>query len=168
MRDSSKRYFPVILQKSRAEITFQGIPIHIETPAGGYRAWRDAHNGTSGATRMEQVAYGEIPGAPGLDGDYLDVFVGPEKDAPMVYLVMIKKAPTYQDDDEWKCFLGFRNESDVTATFQLCYSDPRFLGYIRQMPISEFREQVLSGALIKSLQRMPLFIKAFRTDGAAI
>lgn len=167
-------------RKRRLEITFQGIPIHIETPAGSYREWVDPHNNTSGRTRMEGVHYGEIPSAPGLDGDPLDVFVGPHQDAKYAYLIMIRKAPDFREDDELKTVLGVRSRDEATAIFHLAYSDPRFIGSIREMPIGEFRQKVLNGVLIKSfsesqgkpqrnqlvlLKKNPLLLRAFRTVG---
>lgn len=143
----------VVVRKAKRIVghtSFQGIPIAIETPAGHERHWVDPFNGTEGKTRMEEVSYGEIIGSPGLDGDFLDCFIGPEQDAPYAYLVMIRKPPEFLEDDELKCFLGFRSQEDVLAQFQLCYSDPRFVGSIRQMPINEFRLRVLTGETIKS------------------
>lgn len=150
---TEKSYAPFVVIKSKrivARRTFQGIPIAIETPAGQYRHWYDPFIDQHGKTRMEEVDYGEITGAPGLDGDNLDCFVGKHEDAPNAYLVMIRKPPAFTDNDEMKVFLGFRNQADALAQFQLCYSDPRFIGEVKAIPITEFRMRVLTGETMKS------------------
>lgn len=149
-------------------MTFQGIPIAIETPDGKERHWYDPFVDVQGSTRMEGVSYGEIPCSLGLDGDALDCFVGKHEDAPSVYLVMIRVPPLFEEDDEMKVFLGFRSEADVMAQFQLCYSDPRFIGRIDSMPIEEFRLRCLTGEVFKShgrLQKSPYCRQYYMQEG---
>jgi len=51
--------------------------------------------------------YGEIDGEVGADGDPLDVYLGPDPDAPFVYVVHQLKAPPFEVFDEDKVMLGF-------------------------------------------------------------
>ena len=134
-------------------LTFQGIPIAIETPEGKERFWHDPFARLHGSTRMEGVSYGEIPCSLGLDGDALDVFVGKHEDAPYAYLVMIKQPPDFVTDDEIKVFLGFRSQDEALMQFYLCYGDPRFVGSVQAVPIAEFRLRCLVGETFKSKAR---------------
>ena len=140
------------LRKStKPTVNYQGIVVAIENPVGSYRHWKDPFSGRSGASKMEGVAYGEIPGSPGLDGDPLDVFLGPVANAPTAFLIMIKKAPDFREEDELKVFLGFRNPEHALSAFYLVYDDPRFIGRVWRMPVAELREKIVRGEVIKSL-----------------
>src|SRR5690606_6453494 len=84
-------------------IEFQGITIHLDRPKGLIMSGKDK-NGKEWA-REYKYDYGFIPKTLGGDGDGLDVFVGPNKDALEAYWAIQNK-----DDgsfDEYKVFLGF-------------------------------------------------------------
>lgn len=116
--------------------TFRGLPISIEQAPGEARPWRDP-DGDTGQTIMS-LPYGYIRGTLGIDGDQLDVFVGPDESAPWVFVVTQMKPPDFREVDEEKCFLGFRDEADVRETYLRHYDDPRFLGKITPVPFQEF------------------------------
>src|SRR3546814_14168712 len=78
----------------------------------------------------------------GVDGDPFDVYVGPDADAPMVYLVTTRVPGKWDQYDEQKAMIGFASEDDARAAFLKHYNDPRFLGSVLAMPAAEFVEKV--------------------------
>lgn len=127
--------------KLHARITFRGLPISIETPKGGYRHWYDPHADKHGKTKMK-YAYGYIRRTKGLDGDHVDVFVGPNEKAPNVYVVMTKKAPDFKELDEEKCMLGFDSEEAAVAAFKAHYDKPGFFHSVKAVPFAAFEKRV--------------------------
>lgn len=132
-------------------IDFNGLPVSIETGRSRSRAWKNPHDGSEGMSRM-WLPYGYIQGTLGVDGDQLDVFVGPDRTAPYVYIINIMKAPDFTKFDEQKCFLGVESPEEAKRVFFASYNDPRFFGSMTVMPFDEFKEKVFSmkGQMIKS------------------
>jgi len=95
-------------------IDFQGIPIHLDRPKGLIMTGKDS-KGEDWA-REYQYDYGFIPKTLGGDGDGLDVFIGPNKDASESYWAIQNK-----DDgsfDEYKVFLGFTSREAAIGAFR--------------------------------------------------
>ena len=130
-------------RKLRARIKFRDLPISIETGKGEYRHWYDPHTGKSGKTKM-LYPYGYIRRTKGLDGDHVDVFVGPNEKAANVYVFMINKAPDFKRRDEQKCFLGFDSEEAARKVFDASYNDPRFFHSMTTLSYEKFRDKVLA------------------------
>jgi len=120
---------------------YQGLSIEIENPVGSTRSWTDVA-GRSGTTVM-QHAYGRVARTKGADGDGYDCFLGPDPDAPFVWIID-QKVPETGAFDEQKAMLGFDNAHAATAAYHAHYDDPRFFGSLMQMGIDEFKEKVLS------------------------
>lgn len=133
---------------NKPRITWRGLTIAIENPAGSVRRGR-------GWEQRMRFDYGEIIGTRGADGDPVDVFVGPNPDAPVVYIVRARKKGRWNEFDEDKCMVGFDSEDDARAAFLACYSDPRFLGPITAMPAEEFVDKV------RATRTKPAVIKAY-------
>lgn len=127
--------------KLEARVKFRGLPISIETGKGQYRHWYDPHTGKHGKTKMKH-AYGYIRRTKGLDGDHVDVFVGPNEKATHVYVVMTKKAPDFKELDEEKCMLGFDSEEDARAAFAAAYDKPGFFHSIKGIAFAAFEKRV--------------------------
>ena len=88
----------------------QGLTIKVENDVGTTRSGVD-NNGKPWSVVMK-YPYGEIVGSVGMDGDPVDVFVGPNKTAKWVYVMhQIKKDGTGFDED--KCMLGFNDVMDA-------------------------------------------------------
>ncbi|MCK5607527.1 hypothetical protein KAR91_36930 [Candidatus Pacearchaeota archaeon] len=135
-----------LLRKARSlhgRMDFQGLKISIENRRGSLRQWYDPHNKESGATRMKHP-YGYLRGTLGADGDNFDVFVGPHRDAPYVYIINQRKAPDFKVFDEQKGMLGFLTQEDARKAYLGHYNDPRFLESIVKMPMEEFKKKVLA------------------------
>jgi len=145
------------LQKSFAlqgHLVYQGIPIAIENKNGSIRKWSDI-TGATGQTKMQGVSYGYVQGTVGADGDEIDVFVGPDPRAKLVYVIDQQNPHTGQYDEQ-KCFLGFPNQHTAEAAYRLHYDNPDnfFLG-IQAMELKHFDRWVAltrpqKGELVKS------------------
>ncbi len=103
---------------------WNGLQISVETQAGAWRYWTDS-DGTTGRTKMK-YDYGYIRGTLGVDGDHVDVFVGPNEHATHVYIVHQRKGGDFRRFDEQKCMLGStalnRRRSRTCDTSTTCAS----------------------------------------------
>jgi hypothetical protein len=116
----------------------RGLKIKVENPAGTIR------KGKGWQTKMV-YDYGYIVGSKGVDGDEVDVYLGPSLAfAPMVYVVHQRKAGDWKNYDEDKCMLGFLSEAQARTAYLQHYDDPRFLGPVTTMPFDEFKEKVMN------------------------
>jgi inorganic pyrophosphatase-like protein/inorganic pyrophosphatase len=98
----------------KAKTEFQGIPVHIDRPKGFVMRGTDAQ-GRDWARRY-LYDYGFIPKTLGGDGDGLDVFIGPDKNAQIAFWAVQRK-----DDgtfDEYKVFLGFPDRDAAIAAYR--------------------------------------------------
>lgn len=143
----------------KRKLQWRGLTISIENEAGTYRRGV-ARDGREWATLLPW-AYGYVNGSMGVDGDQVDLYVGPFMDtAAMVYVVHQRKYGDWSAYDEDKVMAGFLSESDARDAFLACYDDPRFLGPITAIPVEEFVRKVRATAeapaMIKG--REPLLI----------
>jgi len=153
------KFFPKKnIKKSRSlhgRMEFQGLQISIENRRGSLRQWYDPHNKENGTTRMK-YPYGYIRMTEGTDGDHVDCYVGPHKDAKTAYVVHQMKAPDFKTYDEDKVMLGFSSMEEARSAYLAHYNDKRFLGSIITMPMEKFKAKVLAtrdrpGKIRKSL-----------------
>ena len=122
--------------------TFAGLPVAIENAAGTTRVWRDAAGATSGATKM-QNDYGFIEGHTGSDGEEMDVYLGPDENAPEVHVVHQLKAPDFKTHDEDKIFMGFASGDAARAAYVAHRNDgDRAIGGMSSMPIDRFKAKL--------------------------
>lgn len=121
----------------KKHVRWQGMDISIENPAGSVRRGVD-RDGNPWETRI-LFDYGYLSRTEGVDGDHVDCFIGPNPDAPFVYVVHARKAGDWQAYDEDKCMLCFDSEDDAKVAFLAAYNDPRFLGPITTMTVDEFK-----------------------------
>lgn len=117
-------------------VVYQGIPIGVENPAGSVRHWRDASGG-EGSTRM-LYAYGFVEGTRGTDGDEIDVFVGPNPDAPIAWVVH-QQDPKSGLYDEDKVMLGFDSEAHALAAYRQHYDRRDFEVTCSPITIDHFK-----------------------------
>lgn len=120
----------------------QGLRITVENPKGSVRRGvdRDGHEWT---TKM-YCAYGYVKGSMGVDGDHVDVYLGPDEDAEFVYVITQMATPKFTKIDEQKVMLGFNNAKDAKKAYLRQYDNPRFFGYMKKMPFDEFKAKVLA------------------------
>lgn len=136
----------------KPRMKWNGLDIAIENPAGTVREGVD-ETGKPWRTVFE-YAYGEISRTEGVDGDPVDVYMGPDENAPEVYIVRQMKRKKWDTYDEDKCFLGFPSMDAAKQAYLNHYDDPRFFGGIVAMPVDEFIEKV------KATREKPAMIKA--------
>lgn len=129
-----------IARPKKHKVEWNGIPLVIENPKDSLRHWKDS-NGADRFTKME-FDYGEIPGTMGWDGDPLDVVVGPNRNAPEVYVVTIAQKPEFTTPDEQKCLLNFSSKDEALSAMLLLYDDPRFIYEVQTMGVGQFLEMV--------------------------
>lgn len=136
--------------KAVRTIRKMGFVIEVETDEGQKRHWYDPVAGESGYTEMK-YPYGYIKGTLGVDGDSVDVFVGPS-DSDKVFIITQLEKPNFKNIDEQKVMLGFRNSIDAKSAYLDHYDSSRFFGDIKEMSLNEFKFKVRNskGTLIKS------------------
>lgn len=142
-REAACLLFKVGARKLHGRMKFRGLDISVENRKGSKRHWYDPHSDTHGHTTM-LYPYGYIRRTRGMDGDHVDVFVGPNEDAPAVYVILTNKAPEFKEADEEKCFLGFDSEDAAKDAFRKHYDKPGFFRSCRSLPFDEFVERVLA------------------------
>jgi Inorganic Pyrophosphatase len=102
---------------------YLGLTIDIETDAGDDRTGT-SDDGTQWSHRLP-YPYGEVRGSLGADGDPIDVYLGPQRLAPYVYVIQTK-FPGSKGFDETKSMIGFSTQADAEAAFRSCYGKPGF------------------------------------------
>lgn len=122
-------------------VRVRGIPVHVENLPGTVREGVGP-DGRPWRTEMRAI-YGEIPGWPGLDGEDLDAFVGPDPESDAVYVIHAR-APAGAEGgpgqyDEDKVMLGYRDLDAAVASFRQHYSRPdEHMGDVTEISIPEF------------------------------
>ena len=143
---------------------FQGLPLSIERKKGSIRSGISPE-GKKWETKM-CADYGYIRGTRGVDGDELDVFVGPNKDSKKVFVVHQLDHRTGKYDED-KCILGVNSEREAKNLFLLNYKSKKFFGSITEMRIEDFKRAAIHSywrpkKLVHGRKRNP--IKASNVD----
>ena len=127
--------------KLQGQTAVQGIPIAIENGIGDVRRGVD-QDGHEWKTRMSRP-YGYIKGTKGADGEEVDAYVGPDKEAPNAFVVHQHKA-SGKGYDEDKIMLAFKNKAEAKKAYLAHYDDPKFLGPISRVSTERLKELVAS------------------------
>jgi len=128
--------------KLQGHTTFQGLPVAIENRKGSVRSGVDA-DGKPWRTVMKHP-YGYVKGTKGADGEEVDVFVGPHKEAPEAFVVHQRKADG-KGYDEDKVLLGFPSREKAVKGYLAHYNSPKFLGPVKTVPMDRLKELFASG-----------------------
>lgn len=121
----------------RYATTYLGLIIDVETDAGEARTGV-SEDGTPWS-HVLPYAYGEVRGTKAMDGDPIDVFLGPDRLAPFVYVIQ-SKFPGAKRIDETKSMLGFLSQEDAVAAFRACYGQPGFFLNVKRWPAAAWVE----------------------------
>jgi hypothetical protein len=136
---------------AKRAVRWNGLTIRIENETGSVR------RGATWETTM-QNPYGYVERSEAVDGDEVDVYLGPFLEtAPTVFVVHQRKAGDWSKYDEDKAMLGFHDEAEARQAYLAHYDDPRFLGPITAMPVAEFV------AKVRATRTAPAMIKAVQT-----
>lgn len=128
--------------KLHGHTTFQGLPIAIENRKGSVRSGVD-RDGKPWRTVMK-LPYGYVKGTKGADGEEVDVYVGPHKDATHAFVVHQHKS-TGKGYDEDKVLLGLRNLKEAVKNYLAHYNSKKFLGPVKAVPMDRLKELFASG-----------------------
>lgn len=119
---------------------FQGLDLAIEFVKGGKRPFTDDAGKEHFKTMYAD--YGEVRGTEGLDGDAVDVYVGPDKSSDRAFVVTQMKKGDWKKVDEEKCILGVHSIDEAKRLYLKHYDDPRFCGSIKEMSMTKFKERL--------------------------
>ena len=123
----------------KGHIKINGFDVTIEQPAGSVRSGKDA-NGKEWSVTMNNT-YGYIRGTKGVDGDHIDVFLGPDMNSDMVYVV--DQVNTDGSFDEHKVMMGFPSLEDARSAYLSNYEEGwQGLGNITGVALDEFKKWI--------------------------
>lgn len=123
--------------------TFAGMPVEIENPAGTVRSGVD-RRGKAWSVRMMHD-YGFVRGTKAIDGDAVDVFLGPDEQSNRVFIVH-QNDPYTGNFDEDKCLLGWKTPEDAKAAYLSNYDSPKFFRSMTEMTLDQFKNAMRSNA----------------------
>jgi hypothetical protein len=121
-------------------VNFQDLDLAIEFTKGSKRPYRDDAGNQQFKTM--KADYGEVLGTKGLDGDAVDVYVGPDKDSDRVFVVTQMKRGDWAKVDEEKCILGTSSAAQAKKLYLSHYNDTRFCGAIKEMSMDRFKSRL--------------------------
>jgi GNAT superfamily N-acetyltransferase len=149
-KSKSKEMSTKLAYKLQGHDNVQGLRIAIENRKGSVRKGKDS-DGNEWRTKMKHP-YGYLVGTKGADGEPVDCYVGPDKDAPAAFVVHQRK-----DDgkgyDEDKVMLGFKSKKEAKEAYLKHYDDPKFLGPISRVDMERFRNLVKSKKKLVKIAR---------------
>jgi len=119
-------------------IDFRGLMIHVENKPGTIR------EGKGWKTHM-RMAYGEFLGTLGVDKDKLDVYVGPYRNAPNVYIIHQNhvRGPRAGKYDEDKVMVGFESAEQAKQAYLAHYDSDKYFRSITTMAFPLFKRAIM-------------------------
>lgn len=123
----------------KGHIKINGFDVTIEQPAGSVRSGKDA-SGKEWSQVMNNT-YGYIRGTESVDGDHIDVFLGPDMNSDMVYVV--DQVNTDGSFDEHKVMMGFPSLEDARSAYLSNYEEGwQGLGNITGVTLDGFKKWI--------------------------
>jgi phage-related protein (TIGR01555 family) len=129
-------------RKLAKRLTWHGLDVSIENPAGSVRRGTD-HDGNPWEVTLT-YDYGYLLGTRGVDGDHVYVFMGSDRRAEKVYVVHTLRAPKFTEFDEDKCFVDFSSEWEARTAFFSNYDRPEHFGSMETLSVGDFIDKVLA------------------------
>lgn len=128
--------------------SLHGMPITIETGKGMTRKGTDKDGKAWKITMAHHYGYIKRTESE-ADGDHIDVFIGPEPESEVVFIVDQVVGGKF---DEHKCLLGFKSKEDAKAGYLACYADGwKGCGSITTLTIPQFKAWCADGDTSKPL-----------------
>lgn len=117
----------------KKKIKVQGVPICLEWLKGETREYKKG--GVVKYKRLMEADYGYIPGTMDSDGEELDAYVGPDREARNAYVVrQLKKTGGF---DEHKVMMGYSSKSAAKASYvHHMGGTPERFGGMHAIPVS--------------------------------
>lgn len=134
--------------KLQGEMKHQDFDIAIENRKGSVRSGT-TDDGKKWRTEMKHP-YGYIRGTHGADGEEVDCYVGPKKDATHAHVVHQHK-PDGTGYDEDKVMLGFDSKAEARKAYLAHYDDPKFLGPMKAVPMEKLKALFESGKKLEKI-----------------
>ncbi len=126
----------------KGHLRMYGLDISIETREG------EARTGVGKDGRAWSVMlpadYGYILRTVGSDGEHIDCYVGPNADAPKVWVVDQLDAETRKYDEQ-KVLMGFNSRSQALETYESGFSDGKGrlrIGQVHEFTAEDFRRTI--------------------------
>jgi hypothetical protein len=146
----------------KGHVNMHGLNITIETPKGAKRSGTDK-DGKKWEVEM-QHHYGYIRRSQDADGDHCDVFIGPEPQSELVFIVD-QIDPKTKVFDEHKIMLGFKTKADAKAAYLANYEvEWKGLGKISPLAMHQFKEWLKDGSQIRPVSTQTFKVKAAATE----
>lgn len=145
---------------AKDHVNIHGLDITIENAKGQTRSGVDK-GGKPWSVKMP-AHYGYIKGTVGKDKDHVDVYLGPHRKSPHVFVIDQMNAETGRFD-EHKVFLGFAAKGHVVTTYRKAFSDGRAderLGHMQKMTVDQFKHWLERGDTTKPIQSVARHIGA--------
>lgn len=147
--------WPTLAQKQagnyqKGHVTWQGLPITIETAKSGYRTGVDK-NGVPWKCQMKRAHYGYIKRTLSeADGDHIDVFLadgtGDGEDLGSQLVFVIDQVKPDGSWDEHKCILGCTRGDAARNVYLAAYAPGwKGIGAITAITLPDFKEWIKSG-----------------------
>jgi hypothetical protein len=134
-------------------LSWNGIPLTIENAKGSVRRGI----GKDGRPWLARLGahYGYVRGAPkGADGDHVDIFLGPHKKAPHVY-VIDQIDHDSKRFDEHKALAAFANKAQALHAYETSFSDGHGkdrIGHVTEMTVDQFKRWLRDGDTTKPIK----------------
>lgn len=128
-------------------VVSHGLPITIEHKRGTQHTLHDDKGKVVYKVHMHH-SYGYIRNTKGRDGDEVDCFLGPMKNAKEVYIVHMKDmgpVPSEREDED-KCMIGFPSADAAKTAFLLHYPDTFYNG-MTSLPLVVFKKRLKQAQL---------------------
>ena len=130
----------------KGHVTIDGLDITIENPKGSTRSGVDKGNKPWSVTMPAH--YGYVKGTEAVDGDQLDLYIGPNPDGATKVWVVDQINPAAKKFDEHKAMFGFNSQAEALAAYDAAFSDgggPARRGAVTEMERDEFVDWVNEG-----------------------
>lgn len=122
---------------AKGKVKMHGMTITLENPQGSTRSGVDP-DGKAWTTKMVHD-YGYINCTVDNDDDHVDVFIGPDPHAELVFVVD-QVDPKTGEFDEHKCMFGFLTADDAREGYLKHYEDGwQGLGNLTPLTMQQFR-----------------------------
>lgn len=140
-------YYPKLerMEKSafslQGHTTFQGLPIAIENDKGSVRKGVDP-DGKKWRT-VFKYPYGYIKNTEGNDGEEIDAYLGPDKQAPQAFVVHQRKLDSKKHDED-KVMLGFTSSAKAKAAYLEHYNKvgPQLFGGMTTIVVADLKKKL--------------------------
>lgn len=146
----------------KGKLAWNGLTIRIENPKGSVRKGMKPDGSVAWQSKMHHD-YGYIVGTTGVDGDEIDVFIGPDLSSELVYVVD-QIDQTTGAFDEHKCVMGANSKDEARTIYLKAYSDGWKPGKITAMTFDQFKVWVRDGRKRKPVSDLQM-LKVAATDG---